>query len=111
VSSEPGAGHFTEPVESNETAPTEATPKVDPELAALRMTMLSQVYTGRARSEHISDNEFPVGLRDMTTDNYRKSLEAASKPRVPPTNENEVNPFDDHAVAAALARQQFRVVK
>jgi hypothetical protein len=70
----------------------------------------TEVYTGRSNSETIPDSEFPIGMRDLTTDNWRKSIEA-SKPRKP---ENEVNALDNAAVNEALERQQIsflRVVK
>jgi hypothetical protein len=69
----------------------------------------SEVYVGRSRVEQIPDAEFPAGLVDPTTQNWRQSIEA-SKPRVP---ENEVNALDNQEVERSLQRQVsfLRVVK
>jgi hypothetical protein len=73
--------------------PVEATP--------VPSNSYTEVYCGRQNRELIPDSEFPAGMCDTTTDNWRRSL-TESKPRVP---QNEVNALDNAAVNEALEKQ------
>jgi hypothetical protein len=96
--------HQDQHVSNNAAIPVEPAPKPAPS------STYSEVYTGNSGRGVDLNKEF----RDNeATSNWRKSIEASiersvSKPRVPT---DEVNPLNDAEVNAALARQQFRVVK
>jgi hypothetical protein len=86
-------------------APTPPPTPVEPPSPTMLDAMCG-VYTGRSSQQLIPDDEFPVGLVDQTSVNWRKSLEA-SKPRTP---QDEINPLDEAAVEAALQKQQAQII-
>jgi hypothetical protein len=90
---------------SEDVEPAPSTP-VEPTPAPYTMPASSQVYVGRSGPNLISDDEYPQGMCDTTTQNWRKSLEA-SKPRVP---QEEVNALDLQEVERALQKQMANVI-
>jgi hypothetical protein len=91
---------------SGQGQPTPA-PSKPPPLEGKAAGFAMGCYTGPSGGgEMIPDAEFPVGLTDTTTANWRRSIEA-SKPRVPT---NEIDPTDRAAVERALQRQQANII-
>src|SRR5262249_16286073 len=92
-------------LKEDETAGPPPAPEPSPMMAA----MLPGRYWGKSGPELIPNEEFPVGLIDPVTENWRRGIEAANRPRV--SGVDEVNPLDPAAVDRALVRQHLRVIK